>query len=69
MGYNATLIKDATSGFTDGNYSAMLDILPLYAKLIASAEFTLQAHRPRTAPIAGDFTVVGGIGSSVCKGA
>ncbi len=43
MGYNATLIKDATSGFTDGNYSAMLDILPLYAKLIASAEFTLQA--------------------------
>ena len=30
MGYNATLIKDATSGFTDSNYNAMLDILPLY---------------------------------------
>jgi biuret amidohydrolase len=43
MGYNATLIKDATSGFTDGNYGAMLDILPLYGKLIASSEFTLQA--------------------------
>jgi hypothetical protein len=43
MGYNAILIKDATSGFTDGNYSAMLDILPLYAKLIAAAEFTLEA--------------------------
>jgi len=27
MGYNAILIKDATSGFTDSNYSAMLDIL------------------------------------------
>ena len=26
MGYNAVLIKDATSGFTDSNYSAMLDI-------------------------------------------
>jgi nicotinamidase-related amidase len=49
MGYNATLIKDATSGFTDGNYSAMLDILPLYAKLIASAEFTLQAPYGGTA--------------------
>jgi nicotinamidase-related amidase len=43
MGYNAILIKDATSGFTDGNYKAMLDILPLYAKLITSDEFTLQA--------------------------
>jgi biuret amidohydrolase len=43
MGYNAILIKDATSGFTDSNYSAMLDILPLYAKLISSAEFTLEA--------------------------
>ena len=43
MGYNAILIKDATSGFTDSNYSAMLDILPLYAKLISAAEFTLEA--------------------------
>jgi nicotinamidase-related amidase len=43
MGYNATLIKDATSGFTDSNYRAMLDILPLYAKLITSAEFMLEA--------------------------
>jgi len=43
MGYNAILIKDATSGFTDSNYNAMLDILPLYSKLITAAEFTLTA--------------------------
>jgi hypothetical protein len=43
MGYNAILIKDATSGFTDANYTAMLDILPLYAKLITASEFTLEA--------------------------
>jgi nicotinamidase-related amidase len=43
MGYNAILIKDATSGFTDGNYSAMLDILPLYSKIITANEFTLEA--------------------------
>ena len=43
MGYNAILVKDATSGFTDSNYTAMLDILPLYAKLITAAEFTLEA--------------------------
>jgi biuret amidohydrolase len=49
MGYNAVLIKDATSGFTDSNYSAMLDILPLYAKLISSAEFTLEAPYGGTA--------------------
>ena len=49
MGYNAILIKDATSGFTDGNYSAMLDILPLYSKLITSAEFTLEAPYAGTA--------------------
>jgi nicotinamidase-related amidase len=39
MGYNATLIKNATSGFTDSNYNAMMDILPLYCKLITSEEF------------------------------
>ena len=43
MGYNAILIKDATSGFTDSNYNAMLDILPLYSRLISAAEFTLEA--------------------------
>jgi nicotinamidase-related amidase len=43
MGYNAILIKDATSGFTDSNYNAMLDILPLYSKVITSNEFTLEA--------------------------
>jgi hypothetical protein len=43
MGYNAILIKDATSGFTDSNYSAMLDILPLYSKVITSDQFTLEA--------------------------
>ena len=53
MGYNAILIKDATSGFTDSNYSAMLDILPLYAKLIAAAEVhagsALTRHRAERA--------------------
>jgi nicotinamidase-related amidase len=48
-GYNAILIKDATSGFTDSNYSAMLNILPLYAKLISSTEFTLEAPYGGTA--------------------
>lgn len=43
MGYNATLIKDATSGFTDSNYRAMLDILPLYCKLITADQFALEA--------------------------
>ncbi len=47
--FNATLIKDATSGFTDNNYSAMRDILPLYAKLITSAEFMLEAPYGGTA--------------------
>jgi nicotinamidase-related amidase len=48
-GYNAILIKDATSGFTDANYTAMLDILPLYSKLITAAEFTLEAPYAGTA--------------------
>jgi nicotinamidase-related amidase len=39
MGYNATAIKDAMSGFTDSNYKAMMDILPLYSKLITTEEF------------------------------
>lgn len=39
MGYNSTIIKDAMSGFTDSNYDAMLDILPLYAKVITSDQF------------------------------
>jgi nicotinamidase-related amidase len=43
MGYNAILIKDAASGFTDSNYAAMLDILPLYAKVISSDQLTLEA--------------------------
>jgi len=43
MGYNAALIKDATSGFTDSNYRAMLDILPLYCKVITSDQFALEA--------------------------
>ena len=38
-GYNATVLKDATSGFTDSNYEAMMDILPLYAKLTTSDVF------------------------------
>ena len=43
MGYNAILIRNSTSGFTDSNYNAMLEILPLYARLITTAEFTLEA--------------------------
>ncbi len=38
-GYNATVLKDATSGFTDGNYEAMMNILPLYAKMMTSEQF------------------------------
>jgi nicotinamidase-related amidase len=49
MGYNAILIKDATSGFTDSNYQAMLDVLPLYARLISADEFALQAPYVGTA--------------------
>lgn len=39
MGYSATLLQDCTSGFTDQNYDAMLEILPLYAELISADEF------------------------------
>ena len=39
MGYSATLLKDCTSGFTDQNYDAMVEILPLYADLIGVDEF------------------------------
>lgn len=39
IGFNATIIKDAMSGFTDNNYNAMLDILPLYSKVITADEF------------------------------
>ena len=46
MGYNATVMKDATSGFTDSNYNAMMDILPLYATLITSAEFVKAVKSP-----------------------
>ena len=39
MGYGATVLKDCTSGFTDQNYDAMVEILPLYADLITADEF------------------------------
>lgn len=39
MGYNATVIKDCMSGFTDSNYKLMLDVLPLYAKVVTSKQF------------------------------
>jgi nicotinamidase-related amidase len=45
MGYNATILKDCMSGFTDSNYRAMLDILPLYAKVMTSDEFRLRGSR------------------------
>ena len=44
IGYNATIIKDATSGFTDSNYNAMLDILPLYCKVITADEFVTSVN-------------------------
>jgi nicotinamidase-related amidase len=61
MGYNAVLINDATSGFTDSNYKAMLDILPLYSKVISSDQFTLEApyggtERSMATPPANSFT-------------
>lgn len=39
MGYEATIMKDSMSGFTDSNYKAMLDILPLYCKVTTSDGF------------------------------
>ena len=39
MGYSASVLKDCTSGFTDQNYDAMVEILPLYADLIGVDEF------------------------------
>ena len=39
MGYSATILKDCTSGFTDQNYNAMVEIMPLYADLITADEF------------------------------
>jgi hypothetical protein len=61
MGYNAILINDATSGFTDSNYKAMLDILPLYSKVISSDQFILEApyggtERSMATPPANSFT-------------
>ena len=45
MGYTATLLKDCTSGFTDQNYDAMLNILPLYGELITSEEFIASLNK------------------------
>ena len=39
MGYSATILKDCTSGFTDQNYDAMVEIMPLYADLSTADEF------------------------------
>jgi hypothetical protein len=43
MGYAATLLKDCTSGFTDQNYDAMVNILPLYADMMTADEFVAKA--------------------------
>lgn len=40
-GYEATLLTDCTSGFTDQNYDAMMNILPLYGELISSQQFLM----------------------------
>ena len=39
MGYGASVLKDCTSGFTDQNYDAMVEILPLYADLVTADDF------------------------------
>ena len=40
MGYSARpILKDCTSGFTDQNYDATVEIMPLYADLITADEF------------------------------
>ena len=39
MGYSAAILKDCTSGFTDQNYDAMVEIMPLYADLISASDF------------------------------
>ena len=41
MGYEAVLLTDCTSGFTDQNYDAMMNILPLYGELITSQQFIM----------------------------
>ena len=41
MGYEATLLTDCTSGFTDENYQAMINILPLYGELTTSQNFIM----------------------------
>ena len=42
MGYTASILKDCTSGFTDQNYDAMLEIMPLYADLISAEDFVAE---------------------------
>ena len=62
MGYIATLIKNTTSGFTDSNYRAMLDILRLReADHVASAAGrTLWRHGAHErAPKSTEFFLVG----------
>ena len=39
MGYSVTVLEDCTSGFTDQNYDAMLEILPLYGEMMTADEF------------------------------
>ncbi len=39
MGYSAAILKDCTSGFTDQNYDAMVEIMPLYADVITASDF------------------------------
>ena len=53
MGYTATILKDCTSGFTDPNYDATLNILPLYARLITADEFVAGQGSPAGAARAG----------------
>ena len=45
MGYQATLLSDCTSGFTDLNYEAMMNILPLYGDLITSDDFVKRRYQ------------------------
>lgn len=41
MGYEAVLLTDCTSGFTEENYQAMLNILPLYGEMSTSRSFIM----------------------------
>ena len=44
MGYECVLLTDCTSGFTDLNYDAMMNILPLYGELVTTEQFLMSSY-------------------------